>query len=119
MNIELDVNRVLPDVFVFDGEVPISTGNSPSGEHEAETLPLPDPVPDHAFAHIKPHDWLDALSEPDDNKDAEEEEGLAYSVGVKFVDVTLEVLPGRQKEFSDFVRKVCLFFPGVPFFYFF
>ena len=98
MNVVLDVNRVLPDVLIFDGEVP-----DPSFGEE-ESPPLPDPLPERAFAHIRPPDWLDSQSEPDDE---DEDEGSAYSVSAKFVDVPLEVLPGRQKEFSDFMRKVC------------
>jgi hypothetical protein len=114
MNIGLDVNRVLPDLLIFDGEVPLPPDISrppPSWERGTETPPLPDPIPDHAFAHIRPQDWLDALSEPDNDNDDDdgEDEGSAYAVCAKLVDVPLEVLPGRQKEFSDFVRKVVSF----------
>jgi hypothetical protein len=36
----------------------------------------------------------------------EEGNGAVFNVTANFVDVPLEVLPGRQKEFSDFVSKV-------------
>jgi hypothetical protein len=38
------------------------------------------------------------------------ETGAVYAVTAKVVDVPLEVLPGRQKEFSNFVSKVRLCF---------
>lgn len=102
MNIDLKVKRILPDVLVFDGEVPedvhIGTPEFP---------PLPDPLPERAFGHIRPDDWLDSRSvliEPEEEE--EEEVGSTFAVSAKIVDVPLEVLPGRQKEFSNFVSKV-------------
>jgi hypothetical protein len=125
MEIGLDVSRILPDVLIFDGEVPsVEDGDSDSDEevdvdvdldsatssswwnrrsnerwkwwrkHEHErnsddskddydyTLPnlpwspskhkkthsppprdpLPDPLPEHAFGHIRPEEWLNAKS---------------------------------------------------------
>ncbi|RDB17180.1 hypothetical protein Hypma_001825 [Hypsizygus marmoreus] len=97
INVDLNVSRVLPDVLVFDGEVPDSTYLLPP------QLPLPDPLPERAFGHIRPEDWLDSVSVRDRS---EEGEGAAYAVSAKIVDVPLEVLPGRQKEFSNFVSKV-------------
>ena len=100
IDVGLDVFRVFPDVLIFDGEVPsnrqldISTGPPPE-------TPLPDPLPENAFGHIRPDDWLPSESEP-----IESEDGRVYSVSARVVDVPLEVLPGRQKEFSSFVRKV-------------
>ena len=46
------------------------------------------------------------MSEP---IELEEEEGSAYTISAKVVDVPLEVLPGRQKEFRNFIGKVCFF----------
>jgi hypothetical protein len=104
MTIDLNVNCVLPDVLVFDGEVPNSIGGIVwSGPGGTDSPPLPDPIPERAFAHIRPHDWLDSVSEPETSGEGE---GSVYAVTAKFVDVPLQVLPGRQKAFSDFVRKV-------------
>lgn len=107
MNVGIDVNRVFPDVLVFDGEVP---DDWPDASHANKTmLPppshLPDPLPERAFGHLRPSDWLPAESVPDDSQEGE---GSAYIVTAKIVDIPLEVLPGRQKEFSDFVGKVSI-----------
>ncbi|KAK0205220.1 hypothetical protein DFS33DRAFT_1383120 [Desarmillaria ectypa] len=91
MNINLDVSHVLPDVLVFDGE-PL----------QSNTV-LPDPLPDHAFAHIQPDEWLDSKCVP---AESDEDGGSAFAVSAKIEEVPLEVLPGRQKEFSNFVSKV-------------
>jgi hypothetical protein len=104
VNVRVDVHRVLPDVLIFDGEVPES--NEPS--HGPPSSPhLPDPLRERAFAHIRPDDWVDSLSTPDE---PQEDEGSAYSVTAKIVDVPLEVLPGRQAEFSKFVSKASVCF---------
>lgn len=99
MDVGINVNRVLPDVLIFDGEVPDTMG----GAAPPVLPPLPDPLPEHAFGHIRPDDWLQSLSVP---VDSDEGEGAAFAVTAKLVDVPLEVLPGRQNEFSSFVRKV-------------
>lgn len=106
VEVGLDVHRVLPDVLIFDGEVPDSV-KLPHGPPSSPSLP--DPLPERAFARIRPDDWLTSLSVPDDPQDGE---GSAFAVTAKIVDVPLEVLPGRQTEFSRFVRKasVCGFF---------
>ncbi|KAK0469297.1 uncharacterized protein EV420DRAFT_1757092 [Desarmillaria tabescens] len=91
MNIDLDVSHVLPGVLVFDGEPPQSDAA------------LPDPLPDHAFAHIQPDEWLVSKCVP---AESNEDGGSAFAVSAKIEEVPLEVLPGRQKEFSNFVSKV-------------
>ncbi|KAG5649542.1 hypothetical protein H0H81_003155 [Sphagnurus paluster] len=97
MDIDLIVARVLPNVLVFDGEVPDSVQSPPTQPR------LPDPLPEKAFGHIRPENWLKSLSA---RVVSGEGEGVAYAVTAKIVDVPLEVLPGRQKEFSNFVSKV-------------
>lgn len=97
VHVRVNVHRVLPDVLIFDGEVPNSTFVS------FKPPSLPDPLPERAFGHIRPDDWLDALSVADE---PQEDEGATYIVTAKIVDVPLQVLPGRQKEFSNFVSKV-------------
>ena len=98
----LDVYRVLPDVLIFDGEVPEGALAVPP-----PAMPLPDPLPERAFGHLRPEDWLPSISGPDVSEDGE---GAAYAVSAKVVDLPLEVLPGRQKEFNHFVSKVPFFF---------
>ncbi|EGO01207.1 hypothetical protein SERLA73DRAFT_159693 [Serpula lacrymans var. lacrymans S7.3] len=106
MNLSLDVNRVFPDVLVFDGEVPqlppLPLSNT-HGEGDVPNPPLPNPLPERAFAHIRPDDWLFSTSVPDPTRD---DEGAAFAVTANLVDIPMEVLPGRQKEFSNFVSKV-------------
>lgn len=116
MNISLNVSYVFPDVLVFDGEVPSvpepdyveaqymeHKGHHGPAPDLPEEPPLPDPLPDRAFAHIRPDDWLPAVSVPTEPEDGV---GAVYAISAKVVDVPLEVLPGRQKEFSNFVGKV-------------
>ncbi|KAH7928366.1 hypothetical protein BV22DRAFT_1059190 [Leucogyrophana mollusca] len=101
MDLSLDVTRVFPDVLVFDGEVP----NLPPlpAPREVPRNPLPSPLPERAFGHICPDEWLNATSVRDESSD---DEGSAFAVTANLVDIPMEVLPGRQKEFSNFVSKV-------------
>lgn len=100
MNFQMDVKRIMPDILVYDGDVddmfpPLGPlGNIPSR--------LPRPLPPRAFGHILPDDWLDAESV----YDGADEEGSVFLVSALIVDVPIQVLPGREKEFSDFVSKV-------------
>ncbi|KAF9224835.1 hypothetical protein BS17DRAFT_701623 [Gyrodon lividus] len=100
MNFMMNVKRVLPDVLVYDGEVPslpplpVTLGNIPNR--------FPSPLPPRAFGHIRPDDWLDSKSV----YNGTDGEGSTFLVSASIVDVPIEVLPGRQKEFSNFVSKV-------------
>ena len=94
MNFAMDVKRVFPDLLVFDGDVPENF----SMIHD----PLPDPLPPRAFGHICPEEWLDANS----TYDGTEEGGSAFLVTAAIVDVPIGMLPGREKEFGDFISKV-------------
>jgi hypothetical protein len=111
MNIAVDVSRVFPELLVFDGAVPPEAGANGFEYHDGDEdgmpdpMPIPDPLPERAFAHIRPGEWLDALSVPIDSPD---DGGSAVAVSAKLVDVPLEVLPGRQRQFSSFVSKVCI-----------
>jgi hypothetical protein len=71
-----------------------------------DPIPLPDPLPPRAFGHILPDDWLDAQSVPLDDDEQEDGQGTAIAVTSHFTDVPLQVLPGREREFRDFVSKV-------------
>ncbi|KAG6895600.1 hypothetical protein C0992_000447 [Termitomyces sp. T32_za158] len=97
IDVDLFVSRVFPDVLVFDGDVPDTNGPQPIPP------PLPDPLPEGAFGRIRANNWLKAISA---RNTSDEEEGASYVVTAKIVDVPIEVLPGRQKEFSNFVGKV-------------
>ncbi|KAJ7206485.1 hypothetical protein GGX14DRAFT_698363 [Mycena pura] len=111
MDIALHVGRVLPDVLVFDGEVPsgaifpVLPPAPGKGRKPSPGSPFPDPLPKRAFARIRPDDWLPAQSGPAPS-DPDAGDGAAFAVTAKIIDVPLEVLPGRQKEFGDFVSKV-------------
>ncbi len=103
INVGVNATRVFPDVLIFDGAVPDSPGEEFSSGSPPPTKPLPDPLPPGAFAHIVPEDWLPAECHPVEGPAGS---GSAVAVSAQIVDVPLEVLPGRQREFSDFVSKV-------------
>lgn len=111
MNVGLDIFRVFPDVLVFDGDVPSGPDMERHPYEETQYSsrppepPLPDPLPKNAFGHIRPQDWLPSQSFPIKPEDSSD--GTEYAVSAIVVDAPLEVLPGRQKEFSNFVKKVC------------
>ena len=109
MDMALQVDAVYPQLLVYDGPVPDneSVGTKYLLEEDDDDLPdrmpLPDPLPANAFAHIRPEQWLDSISVPLGPQDGE---GSVFAVSAKIVDIPLEVLPGRQREFSNFVGKV-------------
>ena len=106
LNIEADVERILPDVLIFDGEVPDGVEISDESDHFGEPpppRPLPDPLPEHAFARLRPDDWVLSISTPDA---PEEGEGSTYTVTADIADVPLQLLPGRERDFRRFVAKV-------------
>lgn len=102
--IGLNVSKVLPEVIIFDGEVPPAFINKWGNTDDLPPkMPLPNPLPKGAFGHIRPMNWLPSVSKP---IELEEGEGSSYAVSARVVDVPLDVLPGRETEFGDFVRKV-------------
>lgn len=110
MDVSLQVNAVYPQLLVYDGPVPDEESIQEEGslpEHEGDSLPdpmpLPNPLPANAFAHIRPEEWVESVSTPLDHGDVE---GSIFAVSAKIVDVPLKVLPGRQREFRNFVGKV-------------
>ncbi|KAH9974491.1 hypothetical protein BGW80DRAFT_1559977 [Lactifluus volemus] len=132
MEVMVHVNRVLPDVLVFDGPLPtVSTAEptvttSSMTEHDSFEMsskgddddddddddvpparPLPSPLPPHAFARIRPHTWATAMSSPTEpRRDWNEHGHTTLHISAWFSDVPLEVLPGRDREFRSFVGKV-------------
>ncbi|KAI6041510.1 hypothetical protein EDC04DRAFT_2983327 [Pisolithus marmoratus] len=100
MNFTMDVRRVFPNILVFDGDVPESA-NAATFRNGSCTS-LPDPLPPRAFGHICPEEWLTAASTYDGSEDG----GSAFLVTASLVDVPIQVLPGREQEFSNFVSKV-------------
>jgi hypothetical protein len=111
VDIELECHRIFPDVLVFDGEVPddMETWTAQEGDSDGEVPaphPLPEPLPTHAFARIRPEEWLPSKSTP---LPREGDHGSTYAIMAEVVGVPLEVLPGRQSDFRRFVTKVCGF----------
>jgi len=136
IRLTLDVPRIWPDVLVFDGEVPAddphdyidtdvvgpgapfeldskdfgvkdSEDDRKKGEHvEIPKQPLPTPLPERAFARIRPDDWLPSQSVPLDAIPGEGPGASSYAVTAKVEDVPLEVLPGREHLLRSFVAKV-------------
>lgn len=108
IDVGINVTKVLPDVLIYDGEVPESPQRTLNPGSEVNLnlpppQPLPDPLPEKAFAHIRPDDWIIAASIP---VIPEEDSGTTVEVTAKIVDVPFEVLPGRDREFRNFVGKV-------------
>lgn len=110
MDIALQVDAVYPQLLVYDGPVPddesVSTEDlleEDNDDNLPDRMPLPDPLPANAFAHVRPGQWLNSISVPLGHQDGE---GSVFAVSAKIDDIPLEVLPGRQREFSDFVGKV-------------
>ncbi|EIW79590.1 hypothetical protein CONPUDRAFT_106194 [Coniophora puteana RWD-64-598 SS2] len=106
MDLSLDVVRVFPDVIVFDGEPP-ELGPIPplsASDDDLPEVPLPNPLPPRAFGHIRPEQWLNASSVPEEGGD--DTEGSSFIVTADIDEVPVGVLPGREKQFSDFVGKV-------------
>ncbi|KAF8639166.1 hypothetical protein AX17_001653 [Amanita inopinata Kibby_2008] len=101
INVALDVHSVFPDVLVADGEVAGTLGTGTLGTPPER--PLPDPLPDNVFGHIRPEEWLPSLCVREEPREGD---GATYSVSAVITDVPLEVLPNRQKQFSNFVGKV-------------
>ena len=102
-----------PD-FTFDQRLPRWPGKQSDGSHSHKDKenergkvpkePLPDPLPERAFARIRPDDWLDADSTP---LDADDGQGASeYTVTARVENIPLEVLPGREIVFQRFVAKV-------------
>ena len=108
IDVGINVTKVLPDVLIYDGEVPESPQQIPKSGTDVDInlpppQPLPDPLREKAFAHIRPDDWIGGASVP---VPPDQDSGTSVEVFAKIVDVPLEVLPGRDREFRSFVGKV-------------
>jgi hypothetical protein len=109
MDMALQVNAIYPQLLIYDGPVPdnelvrMEGLEKDDGDGLPDPIPLPDPLPANAFAHIRPGQWLESMSIPLGHQDGE---GSVFAVSAKIIDILLEVLPGRQREFSNFVGKV-------------
>ena len=124
MDLTLLIDRILPDVLIFDGPLDsVSSTASPLPTTRTTTRstkttgkkddgvppapPLPSPLPQRAFARVRPDSWLTALSTPTaPRRDWNERGNTTVRVSAWFTDVPLEVLPGREHEFRSFVTKV-------------
>lgn len=124
--IHMPIPTWFPNPLPHHPSPPVPPINFPShhggdGE-ETEPPPLPDPIPERAFARIRPDSWLAAQTTPDTIPDdgeeggwitiningGEEETGWSATVTSKVHDVPLQVLPGREAQFRNFVSKVLL-----------
>ncbi|KAF9778847.1 hypothetical protein BJ322DRAFT_1089959 [Thelephora terrestris] len=108
MDVSLLVDAVYPQLLIYDGPVPESIRtvdllSESENDDLPDPMPLPDPLPLNAFARIRPREWLQSASVQLGHGSGE---GSVFAVSAKFVDVPLEVLPGRQREFRNFVGKV-------------
>jgi hypothetical protein len=110
VDVLLNVDTVYPQLLVYDGPVPNGgltrterTTPDIGNDGLPKPMPLPDPLPADVFAHIRPEEWIVSRSVPLGH---ESEQGSVFAVSAKMVDIPLRVLPGKQKEFSNFVRKV-------------
>lgn len=86
--IDVDVEKVLPEVYMFDG--PVQDGD---GEEE---------YPPGAFGHVKPADYLNSTTV----KGLDPAFPNRLTVRAPMVDVPVQILPGRSRLLADFVRKV-------------
>ncbi|KIO21306.1 hypothetical protein M407DRAFT_29081 [Tulasnella calospora MUT 4182] len=122
-SLTLDVDRILPDVLVYDGPAPPRQGSSEfaslwqggsvdasivatndSGRVPFPAPPLPDPLPPKAFARIRPLHWLDAVNLP--APDPSDPNKTVLMVRAEMEDVPLDILPGRDAVFQQFVQKI-------------
>ena len=111
VDIALLVDAVYPQLLVYHGPVPddesVRAGvllEEDDDDNLPDHTPLPNPLLANAFAHTRPGQWLDSLSVPLGHRDGE---GSIFAVSATIIDISLEVLPGRQQEFSNFLGKVC------------
>ncbi|THH09014.1 hypothetical protein EW145_g2327 [Phellinidium pouzarii] len=96
----------LPAKPTFNWPSRTSKGSKDKKKKERATIPkepLPSPLPERAFARIRPDDWLPAHSEPITTPVGDAAE---YEITAEVVDVPLEVLPGRDSLLRSFVAKV-------------
>ena len=132
MDVTLLINRILPDVLIFDGPLPTaspplvslpltrttSTGGTNNFHPDATAdedddddvppaPPLPTPLPPRAFARVRPGTWLPTMSSPTPpRRDWNERGSTTLRITAWFSNVPLEVLPGRERDFRNFVSKV-------------
>lgn len=138
MDVTVLINRLHPDALIYDGPLSITTSPSPASlpvtratsvtaqdmtkhhpavagdeDHDVPPAPpLPSPLPPRAFARVRPTAWLPTMSAPTSpRRDWNERGNTTLSITAWFSDVPFEVLPGRDREFRNFVAKV-IFGPG-------
>ncbi|KAG9023946.1 hypothetical protein FRB95_012296 [Tulasnella sp. JGI-2019a] len=128
-DVQMEVDRILPDILLFDGPPPPEFGISTSvvdtpsvsfpgddwvlvtedGEDDDEpepfpAPPLPDPLPERAWGRIRPKLWLNATSEP--APDPTSPGKNLTLVTSPFENLPLQLLPGRNAVFRQFVQKL-------------
>ncbi|KAF9520581.1 hypothetical protein BS47DRAFT_644293 [Hydnum rufescens UP504] len=106
----VDVTKIWPDTLVFDGPPPPVVIPSPPSNFSftrgGDAPPLPDPLPERAFARIRAPDWLMAQTLPPEGGNGGGKNAEERRVTARIVEAPLEVLPGREEEFTHFVKKI-------------
>ena len=111
----IDVRSILPDVFVYDGDLPsFSSFLLPasqlafSSSAASEAYP-PSPIPASAFARLRP-----SLSIPSHttHTPANTTHPSTTLISATFLDAPLFLLPGRGEVFRHFVGKIIFGGPG-------
>jgi len=144
IHLDVLVHRVAVDVITFDGPVPELNDSNRNAQNSIFPFPkvpisiprielpwpwnrhythkpsppehpLPDPLPENAFARIRPEEWLNASSVPEllnewimiekDLSSPNDDTGTRLKVHSEFRDVPVKILSGRDHVFRKFVRK--------------
>ena len=111
----IDVRSILPDVFVYDGDLPsFSSFLLPasqlafSSSAASEAYP-PSPIPASAFARLRPSLSIPSLTT---HTPANTTHPSTTLISATFLDAPLFLLPGRGEVFRHFVGKIIFGGPG-------
>lgn len=112
----IDVQSILPDVFVYDGDLPSSSlsYDLPSSQLAFSPDPSsdeypPSPIPATAFARLRPSLSISAVTL---HLPANATHNATTLISATFLDAPLFLLPGRGDVFRRFVGKIIFGGPG-------